>query len=110
MTFSAAITTFSGAFIFPFLIRLLWGKLANDYGGLGGWLAAGFIVGTSWALNHGVGMIVQTGAWVDMAWAAGAGLFFASAISKDHFGKGLINAGYAALGGVIGGFILSHLG
>ena len=32
-------------------------------------MAAGFIVGTTWSLNHGAGMVTQSagGAWVDMA-------------------------------------------
>ncbi len=111
MSGGAMITTFAGAFIFPFLIRLCWGKMCDSWGPIGGWMAAGFIVGTAWTLNHGVGFIVQSGpAWVDMAWAAGAGLFVASVASGDNAGKGLVNGAFAILGGVIGGFILSCLG
>jgi hypothetical protein len=109
MTVQNIITTLAGAFIFPFMIRLLWGKFVEDFGSIGGWMAAGFIVGTAWTINHGVGLIVQTGAWVDMAWAAGIGLFVASAMSGDNVGKGLVNAVFAIIGGVIGGFILSCL-
>lgn len=109
MTIQNIITTFAGAFIFPFLIRLLWGKMVEVWGAIGGWMAAGFIVGTTWALNHGVGLIVQKGAWVDMAWAAGFGLFAASVAAGDHFGKGFTNACMAIIGGTLGGFILSCL-
>lgn len=109
MTLANIITTMAGAFIFPFLIRLLWGKFVEDFGPIGGWMAAAFIVGLAWTLNHGVGLIVQTGAWVDMAFAAGVGLFVASAISGDHVGKGLTNALFAIIGGTLGGFILSCL-
>ena len=109
MTVQNIVTTLAGAFLFPFMIRLLWGKFVEDFGPIGGWMAAGFIVGTAWTINHGVGLIVQTGAWVDMAWAAGIGLFLASAISGDHVGKGLVNAVFAIIGGVLGGFILSCL-
>ncbi|WP_432409240.1 Lin0368 family putative glycerol transporter subunit [Wukongibacter sp. M2B1] len=111
MSFGAVITTFTGAFIFPFLIRLCWGKMCDSWGPIGGWMAAGFIVGTAWTLNHGVGFMVQSGpAWIDMAWAAGVGLFVASAASGDDVGKGLVNALFAIIGGVLGGFILSCLG
>jgi hypothetical protein len=103
------VTTFAGAFIFPFLIRLAWGKMVESWGPIGGWMAAGFIVGTMWTLNHGAGLIVQTGAWVDMAWAAGIGLLAASVAAGDHFGKGLTNALFAIIGGTLGGFILSCL-
>lgn len=112
MTLDATITTFAGAFIFPFLIRLCWGKFCDDWGMIGGWMAAGMIVGTTWCLNHGVGLIVQSpdSAWVDMAFAAGAGLFAASAASGDNIGKGFVNLAVALVGGTLGGFILSCLG
>ena len=108
MTFQNIVATFSGAFIFPFLIRLLWGKMCESWGNAGGWMAAGLIVGTTWTLNHGMGMIFQSGgAWIDMAWAAGIGLFVASVISGDDFAKGAKNYIVALVGGVLGGFILS---
>lgn len=111
MTFAQMVTTFAGAFAFPFLIRLCWGKMCELWGGIGGWMAAGFIVGTTWSLNHGAGFMFQTGpAWIDMAWAAGFGLFAASLASGDDFGKGSVNAIMAIIGGTIGGFILSCLG
>lgn len=110
MTIANVITTFAGAFIFPFLIRLCWGKMCDAWGPIGGWMAAGFIVGTTWTLTHGIPFIIQSGdAWIDMAWAAAVGLFVASAMSGDNVSKGLVNGGMALIGGTIGGFILSCL-
>lgn len=110
MTYANVITTFTGAFIFPFVIRLCWGKMCENWGAIGGWMAAGFIVGTVWSLNHGVGFMVQSGpAWIDQAWAAGTGLFAASLAAGDKGGKGFVNVGFAIIGGIIGGYILSCL-
>ncbi|HHY43059.1 MAG TPA: hypothetical protein GX514_09510 [Thermoanaerobacterales bacterium] len=107
MTLPKIIATIAGGFIFPFLIRLCWGALVDKLGPIGGWIAAGFIVGTTWTLNHGVGLIYQSGAaWIDMAWAAFIGLFVASALSGDDVGKGLGTVVNAILGGLLGGFIL----
>lgn len=108
MTVQNIIATLAGAFLFPFIIRLAWGKMVDSWGPIGGWMAAGFIVGTCWTLNHGVGFIFQSGsAWVDMAWAAGFGLFTASLVSGDKLGEGLTNAVMAIIGGTLGGFIIS---
>jgi len=110
MTIQLAIATVAGGFIFPFMIRLLWGKMCEQWGVAGGYMAAGFIVGTAWTLNHGVGLMFQSGgAWVDMAFAAGAGLFVASALSGDSVSKGLVNLFYAIIGGTLGGLILSFM-
>jgi hypothetical protein len=83
--------------------------MVEDWGSIGGWMAAGFIVVPSWTLNHGVGMIVQTGAWIDMAWAAGIGLFIASALCGDCIKVGTKNVIYLIIGGILGGIILSCL-
>lgn len=108
MTIQQAIATVAGAFIFPFLLRLLWGKLMENFGTFGGWLAAGFLIGTTWALNHGVGLIHQTGdAWIDMAFAAGAGLLVASVVRGGSFSKTVPNLLAAVVGGVLGGMLLA---
>ncbi len=107
MSGQLAIATFAGAFIFPFLITTCWGVLLTRFGPIGGWLAAGFVVGTTWALNHGVGMIFQTGAWVDMAWAAGWGILANSIYSGGNLGKALPTIFCSIIGGTLGGFILS---
>lgn len=110
MTMNQIITTFAGGFIFPFLIRLLWGKMCDSWGAAGGYMAAAFIVGTTWALNHGVGLIYQSGpAWIDMAFGASIGLFVASAMDGDNVSNGLVNFAMALVGGTLGGFILSLL-
>ncbi|MBB6218858.1 hypothetical protein HNQ80_005033 [Anaerosolibacter carboniphilus] len=102
------ISTFAGAFIFPFLISMCWGKLVDNFKAAGGWMAAAFIVGTTWSLNHGVGMIYQSGgAWIDMAWAAGFGLLAGAIYSGDSLGKAMPTIICAIVGGTLGGFILS---
>ena len=108
MTIQQAIATVVGAAIFPFLIRLLWGKLVDNFGAFGGWMAAAFIVGTTWALNHGTGMITQSGgAWVDMAFAAASGLLVASVLRGGSFSKSVPNILAAIVGGILGGLFLS---
>ncbi len=110
MTAQMIIGTLAGAFIFPFFICMAWGRLVDDFGPAGGWLAAGFIVGTCWALNHGVGLIYQSGpAWIDMAWAAGIGILVNGLVSGANFGKTFPSIINAILGGILGGFILACL-
>lgn len=107
MTLPQIIGTMAGGFIFPFLLRLGWGNLEKAFGPIGGWVAGGFIVGTTWTLNHGLGLIYQSGAaWIDMAWAGFIGLFVASALSGDSVGKGIPSVINAILGGILGGGIL----
>jgi lmo0349 protein len=47
MTAGLAIATMVGAAMFPLFIRLVWGELVEDFGPIGGWMAAAFIVGTA---------------------------------------------------------------
>jgi uncharacterized membrane protein (UPF0136 family) len=110
MSVGTAVTIIAGGFLFPFAIRMMWGKMVEDWGPLGGWMAAAFIVGTVWTLNHGIErpLITQTGgAWIDMAWAAGIGLFVATALRGGKILKALPNVFAAVVGGVMGGFLLS---
>jgi len=110
MTLGHAIATTFGGFIFPFLIRMIWGKMVDEWGAIGGWMAAAFIVGTTWAINHGISssMITQSGgAWIDMAFAAGVGVYVASFLKGGKLGGSFVNIGAALVGGVSGGFILS---
>lgn len=109
MTVQHMIATIAGGFLFPFLIRLMWGKLVDNFGTFGGWMAALFIVGTTWAINHGAGMIIQGdgGAWIDMGFAAGVGLLVASVVRGGSFGKAVPNLVAALVGGALGGLILS---
>lgn len=109
MTLPLMLATVAGGFLFPFLIRLMWGKLVDNFGPFGGWMAALFIVGTTWAINHGAGMITQGdgGAWIDMGFAAGFGLLTASVVRGGSFAKAVPNLVAAVVGGVLGGLILS---
>lgn len=108
MTIQHAIATIVGAFLFPFTIRLMWGKMVEHFGVIGGWMAAGFIVGTAWAINHGTGLIVQSGdVWVDMGVAAGVGLLVASAVRGGKIDKAIPNILAAILGGLLAGLVLS---
>lgn len=112
MTFQLAVGTFVGAFIFPFMIRLMWGKFVENFGAAGGWMAAGFIVSTAWALTHGMGAIHQTGgAWVDQAFAAASGLWIASVVAGDSVKNSIPTIVCSIIGGIIAGFVLfSFLG
>ena len=110
MTIQQAIATVVGAFIFPFVIRLMWGKMVENWGPIGGWVAAAMIVGTIWTLNHGVGLMTQSGdAWVDMGLAAGVGVFVASVARGGKANKATTNILAAIVGGLIGGLILSFI-
>jgi len=106
MTIFNILGTIAGGFIFPFCISFMWGKLVEAFGPAGGWMAAAFIVGTIWALNHGWGLIFQSGtAWVDMAWAAATGLFLADLFAGKKIKWSTLLAGPVA--GIIGGFLLA---
>ncbi|HFI0114408.1 TPA: hypothetical protein ACGO1U_001632 [Streptococcus suis] len=108
MTIQQAIATLVGAFVFPFVIRLTWGKMVENFGPIGGWLAAAMVVGTVWCLNHGVGLMSQSGnAWVDMGLAAGVGVFVASVARGGKVGKATNNILAALVGGILGGLVLS---
>lgn len=111
MPLTSAITTMVGAALFPLMIRLVWGRFVDDIGPLGGLLAAGFIVGLMWLVNHGIpsgGLIFQTGAWVDMGLAAGVGCLTADLLTSDHkFAGALPKILAAILGGLLAGLVLS---
>lgn len=109
MTFNLAIATVIGSAIFPLVIHMGWGKMVEEWGAFGGWMAATFIVGTIWLLNHGIStpMITQTGAWVDQGVAAGIGLWFAGILSGDKVKASLPVVASAIIGGIISGWVLS---
>lgn len=94
MSIGIALATIAGGFLFPFAIRMMWGKMVDEWGAIGGWMAAAFIVGTVWTINHGIpkSMIYQSGTvWVDMAVAAGIGVFTASLLTGGKFSKSIVN-------------------
>ncbi|MDN6729760.1 MAG: hypothetical protein L0L57_06255 [Alkalibacterium sp.] len=111
MSFGQAIATMAGGFLFPFLIRILWGKMVDDFGPFGGWMAAAFIVGTVWSINHGISspMITQSegGAWIDMAVAAAVGVYVASVVRGGKVGPSMKNIASGVTGGILAGLILS---
>lgn len=111
MTMAIGVATFAGGFLFPFFIRMAWGKMVDSWGPIGGFMAAAFITGTIWTLNHGIGtpMIFQSGAlWVDMGLAAGIGCWVATnrlGMSAKKSTKNVI----AAISGRIAGAALLFL-
>ncbi|MBP3041597.1 hypothetical protein J9303_19330 [Bacillaceae bacterium Marseille-Q3522] len=110
MTFGLAIATVFGGFLFPFAIRMMWGRMVKEWGALGGWMAAAFIVGTVWTINHGLlnPLIKQSGEiWIDMALAAAVGIYVASVSDGGKIKKSLVNIAAAITGGIAGGFLLS---
>ncbi|MBF0778835.1 Lin0368 family putative glycerol transporter subunit [Streptococcus cuniculi] len=110
MTIQQAIATIVGSFVFPFVIQMIWGKMVEHWGAIGGWLAAAFIVGTVWAMNHGIPkpMITQAGSvWIDMGLAAGVGVFVSTLTRGGKLNKAMPNLAAALVGGLIGGVILS---
>ena len=52
MTLGLGLATVCGGFLFPFVIRMAWGKMVDHWGPIGGWMAALFIVGTVWCKNR----------------------------------------------------------
>ncbi|WP_124059071.1 Lin0368 family putative glycerol transporter subunit [Vaginisenegalia massiliensis] len=107
MTLQLGLATVIGAAIFPFVVRMIWGEMVEKFGPIGGWLAATFIVGTIWALNHGSAtpLIHQTGAWVDQGLAVGVGVLFASSLRGGKIKKAIPNIVAALLGGALAGLI-----
>lgn len=123
------ITAMAGGFIFPFLICMCWGKLVDKFGVAGGWMAAGFIVGSAWLANHALpgagilgitanaqiapgGLIVQgvNAPWVDMACSAAIGTFANGIYNGGKIAKSLPTLIAVIVGGGIGGAILGIIG
>lgn len=110
MTLALGIATFAGGFLFPFTVRMIWGKMVDSWGPIGGWMAAAFVTGTVWTINHGIStpMIFQSGlSWVDMGLAAGIGVYVASAAMGGNIQKSLTNVAGAITGGIAAGLLLS---
>ncbi|GAB6099945.1 hypothetical protein JCM16358_18240 [Halanaerocella petrolearia] len=109
MTITFIFTTVLGSFLFPFLLRMFWGKMVDNWGVIGGWMAALFLVGTTWVFNHGFSMIHQSGKiFIDMAWAAGVGVMVATAILGGKLRKAAPNLIGSIIGGIIAGLILAY--
>ena len=48
----SVLTTVFGAFCVTFVVIICWGRLVEDFGPIGGMMAAGIIIGTFWVMNH----------------------------------------------------------
>src|SRR5271157_5518188 len=48
----SVLTTVFGAFCVTFVVIICWSRLVDDFGAIGGMMAAGIIVGTFWVMNH----------------------------------------------------------
>lgn len=70
------VRTFIGAFIVGLIIMGAWGPVSAEYGTIGGWLAALFIVFPTWFMDHYCGLFHQDGAWLDQGLALGAAGMF----------------------------------
>jgi hypothetical protein len=140
MSPASIVTTVFGAFCVTFVVIVCWGRLVKDFGPIGGMLAAGFIIGTFWLLNHKLpgfginpegiphpeggqkqfGLIYQgfggSAPWVDMGTAIGFGMWVGGlyeAARGQRFKlavESIPRVGAAILGGVIGGVITGLVG
>lgn len=111
MGIAEVITTLFGSMMFPLLIGIGWGRGVDAAGAFGGIVIGGMIVGSSWIVNHSVGLVYQSGGpWVDMAWAAFVGLLinnYAPKVSSgEDISKAMPSIIAGTLGGVLGGIIL----
>lgn len=108
MTIQLVFTTIIGGAVFGFLCNFVWGKLVEQFGAIGGWIAAGALVGTTWALNHGMNFVHQSGEiWMDMAIAACAGGLVFSAINGGKLSKAMPTLCGTIIGGIVAGAALS---
>lgn len=110
LSIGQAIATVFGGFLFPFAIRMMWDKMIDEWGPIGAWMAAAFIVGTVWTINHGLEnpMITQSGGvWIDMAVAGGVGVFVATVVRGGKIKQSLVHIGAAVFGGLLAGLLLS---
>lgn len=108
MSLLNVLTTFFGAALLPFLLRLFFDKFVYRLKVMGGLIAIALIIGNVWLINHGHGLIVQSGPiWIDMAFAAGTGVLVASLLSNGSFNKALPNLFIAFLAGLLAGALIS---
>ena len=134
------LTTIFGAFCVTFTVIICWGRLVEDFGPIGGMLAAAFIIGTFWVLNHKLpgfginpemiphpeggskqfGLIYQgfrgAAPWVDMGTAIASGMWICGLCETER-GRRLWAAAESGprvlatiLGGVIGGTMVGLIG
>lgn len=105
-------TTIFGGALFPFMIAVAWGKMVENFGNIGGWVAGFWIVGVSWLLNHGLGLhyepgVAVGGPWIDMALAAAVGMFVFSTLMGGKPAKAVPALISSLLAGILGGAVLA---
>lgn len=136
----SVLTTVFGAFCVTFVVIICWSRLVDDFGAIGGMMAAGIIVGTFWVMNHKLpgfgihpegiphpeggskqfGLIYQgfrgASPWVDMGTAIGAGLWVCGlcGIPKGRklrmAAESVPRLAAAIVGGAVGGAIMGLVG
>lgn len=109
MSLTQVLTTILGGFLLPFTILVIWGRLVDRFGGIGGWFAAVLIIGPIWYLNHGMAhpLIVQQGpVFIDMGFATGLGVLVYGLFKGLGFEAHRENLLAAILGGCLAGFVL----
>jgi hypothetical protein len=105
------ILTFLGAFLFPVALLTVSEYLIKRWGVLGGFYHASIVIGTFWIVNHGLGLIHQSGPlWVDMAFAAFFGLMIHSKYQNYSLLKSLLNFASAILGAILASLLIVFLG
>lgn len=137
---SGILTSIFGAFAVTFVVLICWPRMVQGFGPIGGVLAAAFIIGTFWIVNHKLpgfgfstclfqdasGMNMQFGMihqgnngnspWVDMGWAIGMGFVVLGILEG---GKGerwsLVKEAFprwliVLAGGIVGGIIVGLTG
>ena len=99
-----------GGFIAAILINSSWGVFTEELGDIGGILVAAILVGTMWLLNHGLGLIVQSGkVWIDMALAVATGVLVATTLEGNNIKESIPTLMGCCIGGIIAGIVLANL-
>lgn len=98
-----------GYFLASIIINGFWGFFTNKFGVFGGYAAALFLTGSSWYINHYLGLIKndEDSAFIDMALGVGLSL-----ITKSYILDGMssiINSiptfVVVTIGAVLGGYV-----
>jgi hypothetical protein len=140
MSPASVVTTVFGAFCVAFVVIICWGKLVEDFGPAGGFIAGAIIIGTFWVMNHKLpgfginpegiphpdggskqfGLIYQgfrgAGPWADMGAAVGMGLWVCGLCETRKGERRLLaiesvpRLTAAIAGGIVGGVIVGLVG
>ena len=140
MTPASIISSIFGAFIATFAVLICWPKLVKDFGPIGGFLSAAFLIGSFWLLNHklpgfginpdqikdAAGNVQQFGLinqafyaaspWVDMGSAIFCGFWVHGLVGAKRGTRGALvkeslpRIFWALLGGILGGVLTGLIG